>query len=104
MIICMSFTPNSIGGEYNHVLTESEMPKHKHNEYLFVKGYPEWRQITTNDYGVIVDCNSSSYVNPNQQLNATVANTFAKTETVGNDTAHNNVQPYIVTYFWKRVN
>ena len=67
-------------GEYEHQLTVEEMPSHSHN-YTLAAGvaagfYPE----------------SDSTVSPNK----------ASTDKTGGDQPHNNVQPSIVVYFWKR--
>jgi len=99
----MSFTSKSVGGEYNHLLTENEMPIHRHYEYIFVKGYPDWPVVDVNAYGVMIDFATSNYVAPNQSVNATDTNTFAHTEFAGGNTEHNNMQPYLVVFFWRRV-
>lgn len=98
----MSFTHGQTGGEYKHQLSEDEMPKHDHYEHLMVKGHGAWPELNIDKYGVIVDHMSSSYVTPNQKVNATITNAFVSTENVGGSIKHNNIQPYIVTYFWKR--
>ena len=74
------------GGEYTHKLIVAEMPKHKHfNGYKFRDGSgPSWGYRVT--YGAkegITDGTSDG-------------------ET-GGDKAHNNLQPYITVYFWKRI-
>lgn len=98
----MSFTSKSVGGEYNHLLTENEMPVHRHYEYIFVKGYLEWPAVDLDAYGAMIDFESSNYVTPNQSVHATTTNAFAHTEFAGGSTEHNNIQPYIVAYFWRR--
>lgn len=98
----MSFTSKSVGGEYNHLLTENEMPIHRHYEYIFVKGYPDWPVVDLEEYGAMIDFNTSNYVTPNQSVHATVTNAFTHTEYAGGSTEHNNIQPYIVAYFWRR--
>ena len=71
------------GGEKTHKLTIDEMPKHKHRLY---RGGG-----TTAGYGSLLQ------------------NTTQKNETrddmvleSGGDQAHNNLQPYITVYMWKR--
>lgn len=98
----MSFTSKSVGGEYNHLLTENEMPVHRHYEYIFVKGYPDWPVVDLDTYGAMIDFESSNYVTPNRSVHATTTNAFAHTEFAGGSTEHNNIQPYIVAYFWRR--
>ena len=99
---CMSFTTDSSGGEYKHKLLEIEIPKHHHSESLMVKGYPEWPVQTTDWYGVMIDYSTKNYVAPNQEVHATSTSAFTYTGWAGDNVHHNNVQPYIVTYFWRR--
>lgn len=98
----MSFTTDSSGGEYKHKLLEIEMPKHHHSESLMVKGYPEWPVQTTDWYGVMIDYSTKNYVAPQQEVHATSTSAFTYTGWAGDNVHHNNVQPYIVTYFWRR--
>jgi len=82
-----TFTAGETGGESNHTLTIAEMPSHNHNpaEGNFIYNiYP-----TGTSYGL----SSSGAINPN------VAGATAST---GGGGAHNNLQPYIVVYFWER--
>lgn len=82
-----TFNANDIGGEYKHKLTVEEMPKHTHKfRYRGGQGaqasepFGENKPILqgSNDYGPNVD------------------------ET-GGGVSHNNIQPYVTVYFWKRV-
>lgn len=98
----MSFATDSSGGEYKHKLLEIEIPKHHHSESLMVKGYPEWPVQTTDWYGVMIDYSTKNYVAPQQEVHATSASAFTYTGWAGDNVHHNNVQPYIVTYFWRR--
>lgn len=78
----MTFTANSTGGEYKHKLTVDEMPSHDH----YLSGY-------SNAFG------SSYYYN----LVGGANNYGSKsTDKNGGDASHNNIQPYITVYFWKR--
>lgn len=99
----MSFTTDSSGGEYKHKLLEIEMPKHHHSVRLMVKGYHGWEERTADSYGVMIDYQSSNYVTPNEKVNATDASAFVYTDWAGDNVHHNNVQPYITVFFWKRV-
>lgn len=98
----MSFATDSSGGEYKHKLLEIEIPKHHHSESLMVKGYPEWPVQTTDWYGVMIDFSTKNYVAPKQEVHATSTSAFTYTGWAGDNVHHNNVQPYIVTYFWRR--
>lgn len=69
-------------GEYEHTLTKEEMPSHAHG------GIPEVRSNVDADLG---------------GKDATVRASTVDSNSVGGDRPHNNVQPSIVVYFWKRV-
>jgi len=85
--VSQSFTVNSTGGEYNHTLSTSEMPKHSH-AYTFTSA--------TNP-------NSTYYV-PYAviQYGSAGGNVAINTNNAGGSAAHNNIQPYITVYMWKR--
>lgn len=78
----MSFTAGSTGGEYKHKLTVDEMPKHHH----YISGYSS--AFGTNYYYNLVG-GTNNYGSKNTSDN-------------GGDEPHNNIQPYITVYFWKR--
>ena len=86
---CMSFTASNTGGEYTHKLTVNEMPSHKHgtplNEY--------YASITNTNTGF----GASKVSNPMIGTQSGFG-----TSNVGGDQSHNNIQPYIVVYFWRR--
>ena len=72
-----------IGGEKTHTLTIEEMPSHSHTEkYVGV----DWYQ-----HGTSGDWNISSALEP-----------YRETGNTGGDQPHNNLQPYITVYMWKR--
>ena len=100
----MSFTPNSIGGEYKHQLTIQELPKHQHYENLMAKGFDGWNEITVKLHGLIFDYNSNSYTYPDTKVHATPVEAYTHTSFTGDSASHNNIQPYVITYFWKRTN
>jgi microcystin-dependent protein len=68
------------GGAKTHTLTENEMPSHTHS-YIN---------------------SSSSSRNTGQPGADNVGVVGALTGSTGGDQAHNNMQPFIVTYMWKR--
>lgn len=79
----MSFTANSTGGEYKHRLTLKELPKSVWNSAsgLQTGGLKQaFMQVSASTGG-------SSGIN-------TLGTNF--------DQPHNNIQPYITVYFWKR--
>ena len=70
------------GGSKTHTLTENEMPSHTH-------GYTD-RYVNR----------EKEYARSGEDKNIT--STEDVTDPTGGDAAHNNVQPYIVVYMWKR--
>lgn len=90
----MSFTSNSTGGEYYHTLSFSEMPAHGHEVGIWNSSGPlktdPWEFMTI--YG--------SHHSDNQSHNVNSVHTNAS----GDNIPHNNVQPYLVVFFWRRIN
>ena len=81
--VSKTFTNGTTGGEYNHTLTTSEMPKHKHqtgSRQTYGSG-SAWGLI---NYG------------------SSVSTQDRDTSETGSGNAHNNIQPYFVCYIWKR--
>lgn len=73
------------GGEKTHTLTEREMPSHRHGILMTTQaGSTPWGSTTTFSSG------ESDY-NPNYCAYS------------GSGWAHNNLQPYITCYMWKRI-
>lgn len=76
-------TVEKTGGEKTHTLTTDEMPKHNHAiNTANGQGTMEW------GYQFLYENNSASYNGIMQY--------------VGNSQPHNNLQPYITCYMWKR--
>ena len=83
------FAAGATGGSKQHTLLENEMPSHSHtfndsfrNTYFpgtDFSGGPNWGSVPTD-----------------------VINHPNTTNSAGGGLAHNNMQPYIVTYMWKR--
>ena len=95
--------PGKTGGEKNHTLTKDEMPVHAHNAYIQFRGlYVSKLDSTTptdtgGTYvggGKATDPGDSSFLDFGSYIN--------DTETAGNGKPHNNLQPYITCYMWKR--
>ncbi len=80
--ISKSFEVSSTGGEYNHTLTINEMPAHSH---LFAAVFytPGVGNLSS---GGDLTRGDGRY-----------------TGDTGGSQAHNNIQPYITVYMWKRV-
>jgi microcystin-dependent protein len=81
-------TVEETGGSKTHTLTTSEMPAHKHDWALSEYDGPY-------DYGTGGEAGNVAETTDGRNRNM-------NTETVGGGSAHNNVQPYITVYMWKR--
>ena len=82
-----SFTVGSTGGEYTHTLTTNEMPSHNHSSIMH----------NTNGAGV-------NYLNVKKEDPGMGLTTgYEITTAAGGGQAHNNMQPYVVVYMWRRV-
>lgn len=90
----MSFTANTIYGKYKHKLTVSEMPSHYHNVVL--KDAENDLLRIHYDSGTWGRCRE-----PNR--NCDIVNTSAIiTNSQGGNSSHNNIQPSLVVFFWRR--
>lgn len=90
----MSFTTSQVGGEYNHFLTKSELPKAKQELY--------YEQLN----------NNGTHFSPTLAIKWTYVgniqgNNSIKTSNgvgfMGEGKPVNIIQPYVTTFFWKRV-
>jgi microcystin-dependent protein len=112
-----TYAAGSTGGEATHTLTIGELPSHSHGainqdssaytDYCFAV-YRHLALDTTRSQQVATSTSSNIYTicaqytasdsggNADIGYNATTANT-------GSGTAHNNIQPYIAVFLWKRV-
>lgn len=91
----MSFTAGWIGGNYFHKLTREELPSHTH--YIL----DQQTDVTTALYG-----NSYSdvpFTRATERTNRTNYYWYGQTWPTGGNKPHDNVQPYVVTYFWRRI-
>ena len=79
-------TVGETGGEKTHTLTIAEMPAHKHKF-----GYT----------GGNTDATGSPY-SVGKAIGHDPSNVYSETTSTGGGGSHNNLQPYIVVYFWKR--
>lgn len=95
----MSFTSNQIGGEYQCALTNEELPSHSHwigcsDQSNLPSGKSNW--------GLVEDGGFGGQVALTPKAKGLCIDDG--TGTSGSDKAHNNIQPYVVICFWKRVN
>lgn len=82
-----SFTAGNTGGEYEHTLTVDEMPAHSHSSSMH------------NTNGAGVNYLNVQKADPGMGLTTGDTNTTA----AGGGRPHNNMQPYVVVYMWRRV-
>lgn len=82
-------TVEETGGSKTHTLTESELPAHTHNT---LSSYQ-------NDVEVI---GSSTVTITEADRSGAGGDIDLATSSTGSGAAHNNLQPYITVYFWKR--
>ena len=89
----MSFATNSEGGEYSHILTLEEMPNHLHGVYI---------QNTVSNPQVSAPKWTVGLPNSWKQYTEATKLFAPSTQAVGGNESHNNIQPYITVFFWRR--
>lgn len=93
-------TVEETGGAKTHTLTTAEMPAHNHS--ITDPGHTHTQTTSATD-GASTRADSSSggtqYTNVANINSNTTGITINNT---GSGNAHNNLQPYIVVYMWKR--
>lgn len=85
----MSFTARTTGGEYTHKLTAAEMPSHIHDIHSKWDGSKE-----NNILNWAVPMVATTVYSDGGWLQDGLP--------TGGNQHHNNIQPYVTTYFWKR--
>lgn len=114
-----NFLAGTTGGEYAHTLTVSEMPSHTHiqngHEHVsrvWLAGWHGWNEGTVSngyyvqnwDFGHILNEDSKDYTgNVTQGNMGTTSRVVATNQNTGGSQSHNNIQPYITCYMWKRI-
>lgn len=88
--LVQTFTNGSTGGEYTHKLTIAEMPSHNHTPQLEGTGFAT--------YGSNGGNSNWTYSGNNMLYGGTQI-----TGNTGGNGSHNNVEPYIATYIYKRI-
>lgn len=91
-------TVEKTGGEKTHTLTINEMPSHNHNRARIKHSNQFLGPAGGSNANVAgINLNNGYYPYTNEtENNVEVSNT-------GGGQAHNNLQPYITVYFWKRI-
>lgn len=74
------------GGEKTHTLSVNEMPSHTHKQYTYTEGPADY-------------ASGSDWSCRCVQFNT---NSGGLTSATGGNQPHNNLQPYITCYMWKR--
>ncbi len=93
-------TVEETGGEKTHTLTEAEMPVHTHIQDQHRHQILRERSATTGSQATQIarTADTSSTVDTAIYTEYTTPTN----QNAGSGSAHNNVQPYIVVYRWKR--
>ena len=109
-------TVEKTGGESSHKLTVAEMPSHTHSASTGTAGNHDHGMTVVKGYDFTVPVgqgSGSGYTGNGQPeshwftdaVRTTFAGSHTHTVTVnstGGNGAHNNLQPYITCYMWKR--
>lgn len=95
----VSFSAATTGGEYNHTLTLAETPAHRHLNVADVTGSSGF---PTNANQMARQSNQSLGNNDYSVQGTATDATIARTSSVGSDGEHNNIQPYVTVYVWRR--
>lgn len=102
-------TVEGTGGESTHTLTTTEMPSHthtqnSHNHTQDPHSHSFNVRAATNQVGSELGYTGTNRSTADGTTNTTATNqaATATNQNTGGDGAHNNLQPYIVVYMWKR--
>lgn len=111
-------TIEKTGGEKTHTLTTNEIPAHTHGSKSLVGTWANWGEgsgqvsRTANGYkvtGIVSAVGDNNQYGWGTSTGRDSDNTSLKIDathehnSVGGSQAHNNLQPYITVYFWKRI-
>lgn len=106
--LVQTFTNGSMGGEYTHTLNISEMPSHTHtqNPHFHRVGFDNGKsRIGLNSGSVDSDISMyiGSYAYGGRAYTMITDAVTATNNNTGGNSSHNNVEPYTVTYMYKRI-
>ena len=111
-------TVEETGGEKTHTLTTNEIPAHTHGSKSLVGTWANWGEgsgmvsSSANGYkvtGIVSAVGDNNQYGWGTGTGRDQDNTSLKIDathehnSVGGGQAHNNLQPYITVYFWKRI-
>lgn len=93
-------TVEETGGAETHTLTEAEIPSHTHTQNSHTHAWNNFFRSSTSgsQTGFVAYSQDTS----STLTNATVPAATAVNQNTGGGGAHNNLQPYITVYMWKR--
>ena len=103
-----TYNAGSTGGEATHQLTVGEMPNHNHSASANTTGEHKHGAPATGNYnggGTGFDDgggNNPNYTRCYTSINGNHSHTITINNT-GSNQPHNNLQPYVTCYIWKRV-
>ena len=94
--VSKTFAVGDTGGEYEHTLTIDEMPNHQHDVNDFSYGK---QGITVTGYNDASGWNTPSI----RSLTGAGSSGTLMATPAGKALSHNNMQPYLAIYIWKRI-
>jgi microcystin-dependent protein len=106
-----SIAPGHTGGEASHVITAAEMASHTHNSRSLtgtIKNFAYQSSGThataTGICSMLSNSETIGYATASQtkQADGVQINATHTHDSVGSNTAHNNMPPYLAVYVWKR--
>ena len=104
-----TYEAGSTGGEATHQLTVGEMPSHAHTATTQVAGNHTHKiiadQVSSIGKADSIACNQgvSQYTQKGITTSGGDHSHVISVGNTGNNQAHNNLQPYISVYIWKRI-
>ncbi len=106
--LIQTFTNGRMGGEYTHTLNISEMPSHTHtqNPHFHRVGFDNGKSRIGLNAGV-AEPDISMYIGNygfGARVNTMITDAVTATNNnTGGNSSHNNIEPYIVTYMYRRI-